>query len=130
MPGSNKKLTRVHGLVGKGWVNTIRTMTAGQARRGVQFVVALAILASAGAAYWYWSQTTNSVPGARPAARAAVPVTVAVATRQDVPLYLTGLGTVQASATVKIFCASVLARTRSFSAPMSCASSCALLALA
>ncbi len=103
MPGSNKKLTRVHGLVGKGWVNTIRTMTAGQARRGVQFVVALAILASAGAAYWYWSQTTNSVPGARPAARAAVPVTVAVATRQDVPLYLTGLGTVQASATVKIF---------------------------
>src|SRR5205823_5906742 len=54
-------------------------------------------------AYWYWSQTTNSAPGARPVARAAVPVSVVAAARQDVPVYLTGLGTVQASATVKIF---------------------------
>lgn len=36
------------------------------------------------------------------AARATVPVTVAVATRRDLPVYLTGLGTVQASYTVGI----------------------------
>ena len=37
-----------------------------------------------------------------PATRPAVPVSVAIATRQDVPIYLTGLGTVQASFTVGI----------------------------
>ena len=37
-----------------------------------------------------------------PSARAAVPVSIAVAARQNVPIYLTGLGTVQASFTVDI----------------------------
>lgn len=37
-----------------------------------------------------------------PAAQPAVPVSVAAATRQDVPVYLTGLGNVQASLTVGI----------------------------
>ena len=40
--------------------------------------------------------------GARPSANVAVPVSVAIATRQNVPIYLTGLGTVQASLTVDI----------------------------
>src|SRR5262249_50250846 len=44
----------------------------------------------------------NPALAAKPAARVGVPVTVAVATRQDVPIYLSGLGTVQASFTVGI----------------------------
>src|SRR3546814_6999912 len=38
----------------------------------------------------------------RSAGRPPAPVSIAVATRQDVPIYLTGLGTVQASFTVSI----------------------------
>jgi multidrug efflux system membrane fusion protein len=68
-----------------------RTITIG--------VIAAAILA--GGAWWY------SRPGSEPARtgsapRPAVPVSVAYATRQDVPVYLTGLGTVQASFTIAI----------------------------
>ena len=37
-----------------------------------------------------------------PPGRPAVPVTVAVAARQDVPIYVTGLGTVQGSFTIAI----------------------------
>jgi len=56
---------------------------------------------TAAAAYWYWAQ--GPVPAsARPPVRAAVPVGIAVADRQDVPIYLTGLGTVQASFTIGI----------------------------
>ena len=39
---------------------------------------------------------------AAPPARPAVPVSIAVATRQDVPIYVTGLGTVQGSFTIAI----------------------------
>jgi membrane fusion protein, multidrug efflux system len=63
---------------------------------GVVFV----ILAGAG---WYWYRVPESEPAraARPPAR-PVPVSVAVAGRQDVPIYVTGLGTVQASFTIAI----------------------------
>jgi membrane fusion protein, multidrug efflux system len=54
-----------------------------------------------GAVYWYWSQGPDPAHAARQA-RPAVPVTVATASRQDVPIYLTGLGTVQALYTVSI----------------------------
>src|SRR5580704_5286915 len=40
--------------------------------------------------------------GRRGAGAATVPVTVAPATKRDLPIYLTGLGTVQASATIAI----------------------------
>ena len=50
----------------------------------------------------YWSQAGNTAFAAKPAARAGVPVSVAVAARQDVPIYLSGLGTVAASFTVGI----------------------------
>ena len=61
----------------------------------------LAIVAT-GAAYWYWSQGPSPARAARPSARADVPVSIAIVSRQDVPIYLTGLGTVQASFTVGI----------------------------
>ena len=51
--------------------------------------------------YWYWSQGPDPAHAGRPV-RTAVPVSVATASRQDVPIYLTGLGTVQALFTVGI----------------------------
>ncbi|HEY1475926.1 MAG TPA: efflux RND transporter periplasmic adaptor subunit, partial [Pseudolabrys sp.] len=71
-------------------------------RRLVLMVTCLAIFAAGGAGYWYWGQGSAGAQAARTAARAAVPVTVAIVQRQDVPIYLSGLGTVQASFTVGI----------------------------
>jgi multidrug efflux system membrane fusion protein len=50
---------------------------------------------------WYWAQGPDPAHAAK-SARSAVPVSIATASRQDVPLYLTGLGTVQALFTVAI----------------------------
>jgi membrane fusion protein, multidrug efflux system len=64
---------------------------------------AMAIAAAvifAGAAGYYWHQRgaeAKRAPGARP-----IPVSVAAAARQDVPIYAGGLGTVQALNTVPI----------------------------
>jgi len=68
-------------------------------RKTVGFVAILATLAAAGAAYWFWPQTTPTV---RAGGRPTVPVSIAVTKRQDLPIYLTGIGSVQASYTVKI----------------------------
>ena len=71
-------------------------------RRIVLIATCLAALAAGGAGYWYWGQGSAGAHAARTPARAGVPVTVAIVQRQDVPIYLTGLGTVQASFTVGI----------------------------
>src|SRR5712692_9289464 len=71
-------------------------------RRIVLIATCLAALAAGGAGYWYWGQGSAGAQAARPPARAGVPVSVAIVQRQDVPSYLTGLGTVQASFTVGI----------------------------
>jgi multidrug efflux system membrane fusion protein len=76
--------------------------TAPRRRRGLLIAASFAILAAGGAGYWYWAQGPNPAHAARPPARAAVPVTVATVARQDMPISLTGLGTVQASFTVGI----------------------------
>jgi multidrug efflux system membrane fusion protein len=65
-------------------------------------VVALSALAVGGAAGGYLLQSSEPVRAARPQAAAAVPVSIAVASRRDVPIYLAGLGTVQASYTIGI----------------------------
>ena len=83
-------------------VDTRRRGTASHRRRIVPIAAGFAVLAASGALYWYWSQGPDPARIARPAARAAVPVSVAVASRRDLPVYLTGLGTVQASFTVGI----------------------------
>ena len=82
-------------------VETSRSDTARSPRRIALIAACVAILAAGGAVYWYWPQGA-APPPARPAARPAVPVTVAIATPRDLPVYLTGLGTVQASLTVRI----------------------------
>jgi membrane fusion protein, multidrug efflux system len=68
----------------------------------ILFAVSLGILAAAGwlAAHQFGGSVNTRE--SRPAARANVPVTVVVATRSDLPIYLTGLGIVQASYTVAI----------------------------
>src|SRR6267378_818855 len=71
-------------------------------RRIVLIATCLAALAAGGAGYWYWGQGSAGAQAARTAARAGVPVSVAIVQRQDVPIYLTGLGTVQATFTVGI----------------------------
>src|SRR6185437_10304120 len=50
----------------------------------------------------YWTQTPRADNTARSKARGPVPVSVVTVSHQDVPVYLTGLGTVQALYTVAI----------------------------
>jgi membrane fusion protein, multidrug efflux system len=68
--------------------------------RSVLSAVAAAIVAAAGV--WYVLQGPEPVRADRSSARAAVPVSVAAAARRDMPIYLNGLGTVQAEYTVGI----------------------------
>jgi membrane fusion protein, multidrug efflux system len=82
-------------------VDINRTATARPRRRNIM-IAGFALLAAGGAAYWYWPQGPDPASAARPPARAAVPVSIAVAVREDRPVYATGLGTVQASSTVRI----------------------------
>ena len=72
----------------------------GRGRR-VLFYCAV-VIAVGGAGTWYLHQGPEPVRAARSAAPAAVPVSVATATKRDLPIYLTGLGSVQASFTVGI----------------------------
>ena len=69
-------------------------------RRGTLIAAGGAAILAAVLFYWYWSQGPDPAHAAR--SRTAVPVSVASASRADVPIYLTGLGTVQALYTVAI----------------------------
>ena len=69
-------------------------------RAAVLFSTALILFTIGGVLYRY--SGNKPFVGARPSANVAVPVSVAIATRQNAPIYLTGLGTVQASLTVDI----------------------------
>ena len=71
-------------------------------RAGILSAVCLSILAVAGAFYWYRAEEAEPVRGPRGGGRAAAPVSVAVASKQDVPIYLTGIGSVQAYFTIDI----------------------------
>ena len=76
----------------------------GAAQRGRRFVVigvVFVVLAGAGL-YWYRVAGSEPARAAPPAGRPAVPVSVTLAARQDVPIYVTGLGTVQGSFTIAI----------------------------
>jgi membrane fusion protein, multidrug efflux system len=79
----------------------------GSKRRRVSRIAALifaVIVAGGGAIYWYRGGTEGTDAGraARAPGRAPVPVSVAVAARRNVPIYLTGLGTVQPISSVGI----------------------------
>ena len=81
------------------------TTASGASRRRRRILLLAAccvVLAAAGVAYRVWSGSADTAQAARKPARQAVPVSVSAAARQDVPIYLTGLGTVQALYTVAI----------------------------
>jgi membrane fusion protein, multidrug efflux system len=73
-------------------------------RRATAVLAAGAALIAAIATFYWWNSSNGSAPtlASRETIGTPVPVSVAVAARQTVPLYLTGLGTVQASLTVDI----------------------------
>ncbi len=75
--------------------------TARSSRGVVVIAGGIAAIAIAGGIYWYLAQGPDPAHASR-SARSAVQVTVATASRQDVPIYLLGLGTVQALFTVGI----------------------------
>ena len=75
--------------------------TASRRRRGALIAAALLVLAGI-TGTWYRLQGGGPALAAKPPVRAGVPVSVAAVERQDVPIYLSGLGTVQASFTVGI----------------------------
>ena len=64
-------------------------------------VISTVVVALAGVGAWYGLEHAEH-GSVEKAAAAPVPVTVAIASREDLPIYLTGLGTVQASFTVGI----------------------------
>jgi membrane fusion protein, multidrug efflux system len=76
-------------------------------RRGSRLatLILALVVGGAGAVYWYrggFEAADAGRPAARAPGRAPVPVSVAIASRRDVPIYLTGLGTVQPSSSVGI----------------------------
>ena len=73
-----------------------------KSRVRVATAVGFCTIIVAGGLGWYWVQESVPAPVLKSQARAAVPVSVVPAVRQDVPIYLSGLGTVQASYTVAI----------------------------
>ena len=78
-----------------------RRQKAGRGRRAALTIVILGLLA--GGAAFYWARPgTEPAHAARAAPRPPVPVSVATVARQNVPIYLTGLGAVQGSFTVGI----------------------------
>jgi membrane fusion protein, multidrug efflux system len=77
--------------------------SAGAPKKGRPWVMVIFALLAVGAAlYWYQAPGTDAARPARAGSRPAVRVNVAVAARQDVPVYATGLGAVQASFTIGI----------------------------
>ncbi|HEY2132352.1 MAG TPA: efflux RND transporter periplasmic adaptor subunit [Acetobacteraceae bacterium] len=70
------------------------------------FVLLICVLAIAGGGYWWFAVHTKAADQQarlrRGAGDGVIPVSVTAVTQQDVPIYLEGLGTVQASATVTV----------------------------
>ena len=80
-------------------MDTSRGDPSSHRSRTLLLAAGVAVLLAGGALYWY--RTPEPARAAPPAAR-AVPVSVAIAAPQDVPVQVTGLGTVQASYTIAI----------------------------
>ncbi len=66
----------------------------------IGIAVAVAVCGAGGLIYGSWARGADTGQPGRSAS--AVPVSVAITARKDVPVYLTGLGTVQASSSVAI----------------------------
>jgi multidrug efflux system membrane fusion protein len=73
-----------------------------RSRRRKLLIGAVLVAAAGGGFYWYWQQGPEVSRGGGRPGRAAVPVSIAAASRQELPIYVTGLGTVQAFFTIGI----------------------------
>jgi multidrug efflux system membrane fusion protein len=71
-------------------------------RRRIAAIGVALVLLTGGGLYWYRAPGSEPARAAAPPGRPAVPVSIAIAARQDVPIYVTGLGTVQGSFTIAI----------------------------
>jgi membrane fusion protein, multidrug efflux system len=71
-------------------------------RRYVLAGLSILIAVSGGYVHWQHRATANIAAATAPARAPTIPVSVATAARRDVPIYLTGLGTVQAFNTVTV----------------------------
>jgi multidrug efflux system membrane fusion protein len=71
-------------------------------RRYLLAGLAMIVVVSAGYIGWHYRAAPSAATTPVAAAQPAIPVTVATAERRDVPIYLTGLGTVQAFNTVTV----------------------------
>jgi multidrug efflux system membrane fusion protein len=80
-------------------------------RRVLLILIALAVLAGGGAGAWWWTTQRTAAPAPQaeqrgrrggPGMGGPVPVTVTAARRQDVPLMLDAIGTVQAFNTITV----------------------------
>ena len=76
---------------------------AGGARRRAIFVATgVIVLACGGLLYWTWTLTPAPTRATPASSRPSVPVRIATAGRHDTPIYVSGLGAVQASFTIGI----------------------------
>jgi membrane fusion protein, multidrug efflux system len=73
---------------------------ATRGRRVAGIIAALAIVIGGAALYFWFAQPPS--PPARAGGRPAVPVSIAAVSRQDIAIYLTGIGSVQAYFTIEI----------------------------
>src|SRR5437868_6589699 len=71
-------------------------------RRSLLAGLAMVVVVSGGYIGWHYHAAPNAAAAPVTAPQLAIPVTVATAERRDVPIYLTGLGTVQAFNTVTV----------------------------
>lgn len=77
----------------------MRSRKTASHHRAILLIFAVVALIATGLAIY---RLLSASPETAPVAHPAIPVSIAAATRQNVPVYLTGLGTVQASLTVGI----------------------------
>ncbi len=71
-------------------------------RYGRGLAAIICIIIAVGGGYWWLHRGAPADAASHPALPESIPVLVAAAERRDVPIYLEGLGTVQASATVTV----------------------------
>jgi multidrug efflux system membrane fusion protein len=71
-------------------------------RRYLLAGLAMVVAVSGGSLGWHYRAAPNAAAAPAAAPQPAIPVTVATAERRDAPIYLTGLGTVQAFNTVTV----------------------------
>ncbi len=80
----------------------VEVVTRGRSRSWAMIALSLLVLAAIAGAIWFWPAGLVNKPAHNRKPAEAIPVVVTPAVQRDVPIYLDGLGTVQAFYTVTI----------------------------